>query len=90
LAPGYVANNVEFHANIVSEGAGVVNANKSSNEEVERRGVAVTPNEDTLYQSSTLPPWLTKDTAPRSLEPLVSSPCATPILRAKFRAPASQ
>jgi hypothetical protein len=29
LDPGYVANNVEIHADIVSEHAGPVNANKS-------------------------------------------------------------
>jgi hypothetical protein len=45
LGPGYVANDVEFHANIVSEHAGPVNANKSPNDEVERRGAAATQNE---------------------------------------------
>jgi hypothetical protein len=53
LGPGYVANDLEIHVNIVSEHAGPVNANKSPNDEVERRGVAPATNEGTLSQSST-------------------------------------
>jgi hypothetical protein len=49
----YVANDVEIHANIVSEHAGPVNANKSPNDEVERCAVAAPSSEADLSQSST-------------------------------------
>jgi hypothetical protein len=57
-------------------------------DEVERRGVATTPNEADLSQSST-PSLARRRRDPRSLEPIVSFLCATPILRAQFRAPVS-
>jgi hypothetical protein len=55
---------------IVSEHADPANANKSPNDEVERRGVAPTSVEADLYQSSTHSP-LREATAPRSFEPSV-------------------
>jgi hypothetical protein len=56
LRPGYVANNVEFHANIVSDHADPVNAIKAPNDEAERRGVASATIEADLSSSS--PPSL--------------------------------
>jgi len=41
LGSGYFANDVEFHANIVSERAGPVNANKSPNDKDERHAAAM-------------------------------------------------
>jgi hypothetical protein len=52
LGPGYVANDLEIHTGIVSEHAGRVNANKSPNDEVERRGDVLPTNEVDLSQSS--------------------------------------
>ena len=43
---------------------------QSPNDEVERRRIALPPNEAD-YLHHRLPPWLTEDAAPRSLEPLV-------------------
>jgi hypothetical protein len=70
IGPGYVANDVEIHTSIVSKHAGPVNANKSPNDEVERRGYVVPRNEADLSQSSTssLPH---RRRAPRLLEPIV-------------------
>jgi hypothetical protein len=41
-----------------------------SNDEVERRGVALSANETALSRSS-IPSWLAEDDTPRSLEPIV-------------------
>jgi hypothetical protein len=53
IGPGYVANDVEIHTSIVSKHAGPVNANKSPNDEGERREVALPRNEAALSKSST-------------------------------------
>jgi hypothetical protein len=53
VASGYVVNDFEIHASIVSESVGWVNANQSPNDEVERRGVVPTTNEADLSKSST-------------------------------------
>jgi len=41
LGPGYVANDVEIHADIVSEHVGSVSANKSPNDKDERHAAAM-------------------------------------------------
>jgi hypothetical protein len=41
LSPAYVANDIEFHVNIVSEHAGPVNADKSPNAAVQLPRAAV-------------------------------------------------
>jgi hypothetical protein len=51
---GYVADDVEVHANIVSEQAGPVNGNNVPNDEVERRGVGPTSNEADLSRPSAI------------------------------------
>jgi hypothetical protein len=67
----------------------VWNSKLSPNDEVERRGASPASNEGTLSQSS-IHSLAHRRRDPRSLEPIVSFLCATPILRAEFRAPVSQ